>query len=40
VMFGTIALAFLLENLRPRTRRLGEPRPAEPELQSTARRSA
>jgi hypothetical protein len=40
VMFGTIALAFLLENLRPRTRQLGEPRPAEPEFQSTARRSA
>ena len=39
VMFGTIGLAFLLENLRPRARKLNE-RPLEPEFQSPARRTA
>jgi hypothetical protein len=41
VMFATIGLVFLLENLRPKAR-LGEPRPAqsESEFTSSARRSA
>jgi hypothetical protein len=36
VMFATIGLAFLLENLRPRTRVVGQP--AEPELRGTEQR--
>ncbi len=37
VLFATIGLAFLLENLRPRVRKLGE-QAAEAEFQGTARR--
>jgi hypothetical protein len=41
VMFATIALAFLLENLRPRTRGVPEGRPVEQqEFQGPARRTA
>jgi hypothetical protein len=41
VMFATIALAFLLENLRPRTRGVPEGRPLEQqEFQGPARRTA
>lgn len=41
VMFGTIGLAFLLENLRPRTRNVDARPPVEPqEFQAPARRTA
>lgn len=38
VIFAAVALAFLLENARPRAREVGEP--AEPEFRGAARRTA